>query len=128
MTEIYVRYQQEARKSDLFELLQGIDLVLSNGYSLHVPSGFVTDFASVPPILWGVFPAIGKHCLAAVVHDYMYENRVFDAEMGSYQARLLADREFRRLADLAGPQHRFRHWCMYQTVRWFGAGHWQKGK
>ena len=124
MTEIYVRYQQEAPKSDLFELLQGIDVTLSNGHRLHVPSGFVTDFASVPPILWGVFPAIGKHCLASVIHDYMYDNQLFDAEMGSYQARRFADREFLRLANEVGPKHWLRHYLMYRMVRWFGGQYW----
>ncbi len=35
--------------------------------------GFKTDFASIPRLLWWIFPpATGKHRRAAVVHDYLY--------------------------------------------------------
>lgn len=37
-----------------------------------VPRGFRTDLASVPRILWSLFPPFGSHTQAAVVHDYLY--------------------------------------------------------
>lgn len=40
-----------------------------------VPSGFVTDFASVPQILWSILPPYGKHTKAAIVHDWLYLKR-----------------------------------------------------
>lgn len=45
------------------------------GQSLHnvtVPAGFVSDLASVPRFLWGVFPRTGRYAYAAIVHDYLY--------------------------------------------------------
>lgn len=37
-----------------------------------VPAGFVTDFASVPRLLWAIFPPHGKWAKAAIVHDFLY--------------------------------------------------------
>ena len=40
--------------------------------SVAVPTGFVTDFASVPSIFWSVLPRDGVYVYAAVLHDYLY--------------------------------------------------------
>ena len=37
-----------------------------------VPRGFVTDFATIPPILQSLIQQNGPHLLPAVVHDYLY--------------------------------------------------------
>jgi len=37
-----------------------------------VPIGFVTDFASIPRVLWSLLPSDGPYVYAAVVHDYLY--------------------------------------------------------
>lgn len=42
------------------------------GFSIVVPAGFRTDFASVPAVLWPVLPPTGPYMAAAVVHDYLY--------------------------------------------------------
>jgi hypothetical protein len=44
---------------------------------LIVPTGFVTDFASVPRIAWAVLPAEGKYDSAACLHDYLYRTHKF---------------------------------------------------
>lgn len=44
-----------------------------SGKAIIVPSGFITDGASVPQFLWGFLPSWGKYSRAAVVHDYLYE-------------------------------------------------------
>ncbi|MCO6401333.1 MAG: DUF1353 domain-containing protein [Verrucomicrobia bacterium] len=45
-------------------------------FDLEVPAGFLTDFASVPRILWPIIPiADGVYDPAAVVHDYAVRNR-----------------------------------------------------
>lgn len=40
--------------------------------SVNVPKGFVTDFASVPPIFCQFLPHDGKYTYPAIVHDYLY--------------------------------------------------------
>jgi hypothetical protein len=37
-----------------------------------VPSGFVTDLASVPRLYWSILPKTGKYAYAAIVHDFLY--------------------------------------------------------
>src|SRR5262245_14892327 len=49
----------------------------ASGFTVSVPAGFVTDFASIPRPLWWLLPPTGKYGKAAVVHDYMY--RTHDA-------------------------------------------------
>lgn len=39
-----------------------------------VPVGSLTDFASIPRILWNVFPPHGRYGKAAVIHDALYRN------------------------------------------------------
>jgi len=49
------------------------DLAQKVGYTrIEVPAGFLTDYASVPRILWNLIPPTGKYTYAAVVHDYLY--------------------------------------------------------
>lgn len=42
------------------------------GKIITVPSGFVTDFASVPWYAQSVISVVGKHSVPAVVHDFLY--------------------------------------------------------
>jgi hypothetical protein len=37
-----------------------------------VPSGFVTDFASIPAVFWSILPPDGEYAYAAVIHDFLY--------------------------------------------------------
>ena len=40
---------------------------------IEVPVGFITDFASIPRILWVVLPPTGPYGKAAVIHDWLYQ-------------------------------------------------------
>ena len=40
--------------------------------AVTVPTGFVTDFASIPRIFWSLLRPDGEYAYAAVVHDYLY--------------------------------------------------------
>ncbi len=42
--------------------------------AITIPSGFVTDFASIPRILRIIIPKLGRWNKAAVLHDYIYQN------------------------------------------------------
>jgi uncharacterized protein DUF1353 len=43
--------------------------------SIVVPIGFVTDFASIPPVLQSIIQQNGPYQLPALVHDYLYWNQ-----------------------------------------------------
>ncbi len=46
--------------------------VKRTGKIIVVPSGFVTDFASVPWYGRWFINVLGKHSIPAIVHDYLY--------------------------------------------------------
>jgi len=101
----------------VFELTEDFTVDIGiNGdpWSITVPAGFLTDFASVPkrvPLtwvpkwfktalpswlgwvgrigipLWSIFPPWGRHNKAAVLHDWLYRGKIVD--------RFLADAIFR---------------------------------
>lgn len=63
-----------------FTLLTEFDYelgALGSGRTIRVPAGLVTDFASVPRLLWNIFPPWGKYGKAAVLHDFMYQRQEF---------------------------------------------------
>lgn len=98
----------------LWQLTRSLRMTLSvNGgaVTVSVPPGFTTDFASVPRLLWPVFPPAGPWCKAAVIHDYLYQSRTC--------SRFLADALFREaMAQLGVPV--WRRVVMYYAVRVFG--------
>ena len=40
--------------------------------TIVIPVGFVTNFASIPKILWSILPPIGKYTSISILHDYLY--------------------------------------------------------
>ena len=44
----------------------------NSGDRIQVDLGFVTDFASVPRILWWALPKWGVYGNASVIHDWLY--------------------------------------------------------
>ena len=74
-TPLIVSPMPDGRRWKLFkEFTYHIGSKCSNNY-IHVPAGFVTDFASIPWVLWSWFPYWGKYGKAAVLHDWLYLNR-----------------------------------------------------
>ncbi len=45
-----------------------------SGLVIEPPALFQTDFASVPRMLWWLFPSWGRYGNAAVIHDYLYQH------------------------------------------------------
>lgn len=124
MQEIIVRYREEDPKTDRWQLVEPIYYSTSVGL-IRVPAGYITDFASVPPLLWGLFPPIGRHCRASVLHDYWYDNRLFEAQLGAKAARLLADQELLKRLNECRPSWKRRNYLMYLACRWFGRSWWE---
>jgi hypothetical protein len=82
---------------------------------LIVPTGFVTDFASVPRLFWSIFPPIGTYGYAALFHDYVYwEQRTPRAD---------ADRVFRDTMKELGVS-KLVTFILYRSVRLFGLFAW----
>ena len=83
---------------------------------IRIPAGTVTDLASVPRILWAIFPPHGRYAKAAIIHDYLYDQAV-----GS---KAFADTTFYEAMGVLGVP-KWRRVAMYWAVRLFGRGNYQ---
>ena len=93
------------------------------GVWIIAPARFTTDFASIPRILWPLYPPYGDTWgCAAVIHDYLYATQV--DPLGDSIRRKWADQVF-----LEALKVLHANWCrrtiMYQIVRWFAGGAWK---
>lgn len=80
-----------------------------------VKEGFVTDFATVPRLIWSIIPPLGRYTKAAVLHDYLYENPHL------VKNKKEADKIFLQAMEILGVE-RWKRTIMYLSVRAFGKG------
>jgi len=80
-----------------------------------VPVGYVTDFASVPRLMWTLFPQSGRWDQAAVVHDWLITDHLPSRSPGPTSAGV--DHEFRG-ALKAVKVGLIARWLMWAGVRW----------
>jgi hypothetical protein len=58
-------------KKPYYELLEPVECA---GHL--VPSGFISDGATVPRIFWPIFPPVGRYLKATLVHDYYLQQGI----------------------------------------------------
>ncbi|MGV8911960.1 MAG: DUF1353 domain-containing protein [Rhodoglobus sp.] len=95
-----------------------------DGKTIEVPAhdptlppteGNSTDFASVPPFLWGLIASYGKQTLAAILHDSLtYQSRLAPADE-QLALRRTADETF-RVALVDSGVHQLRARVMWAAV------------
>lgn len=86
---------------------------------IKVPTGFQTDFASIPRPLWPVLPPTGRYGKAAVLHDYLYSTQT--------ESRRYADAIFLEAMEVLKVPLWLRK-GIYGTVRMFGWIPWHHKK
>ena len=93
---------------------------------IEVPKGFITDFASVPRILWNILPPTGPYGKAAVIHDYLYVMGGIPLPKSrlSYN-KPKSDKIFLEAMEVLGVG-RFKRNTMYLAVKLFGVGNFNK--
>lgn len=103
---------------------------LGSGTEIAIPRGTRTDLASVPRLLWPIFPPHGPWATAAVLHDALY--RLGDDARFAMSARLVVDID-RRFVDrqfyegmLALGTPRWIARIMWASVRMFGGFAWRR--
>jgi hypothetical protein len=89
----------------------------TTNFTIVVPLGFVTDFASTPRALWAVLPPFGTYQLAAVVHDFLYWDQACSRE----QADALL-----RVAMFESKVEPAKRDIIWQAVRRFGQSAWDQ--
>ena len=85
--------------------------------SYTIPAGFQSDLASIPRLLWAIFPPFGRYNKAALCHDWLYSTKV--------EARKVCDVAFKQLL-LASKVERFKVNCFYLGVRLLGKFKYKK--
>jgi len=89
---------------------------LLNQYGITIEQGFKTDLVSSSRLLWSIIPPHGLASNAAIVHDYLWRNSIFN--------RATCDKIFLELLkETTLP--RWQCYIMFIVVRVFG---WAKNK
>lgn len=57
---------------------------IGSGIKICVPQGTLTDFGSVPQILWSLISPIGPATRAYVLHDFLYHKQALSRGMSDY--------------------------------------------
>ena len=99
----------------------GVDI---NGTTINVPSGYITDLASVPRACWA-FIAPFDVARAAIVHDILYEKINMAFKAGTIKDRepyrLIADTMFKLAMKCSEPAvPGWKIWSAHSAVRLFG--------
>ena len=81
-SELMVRVLSNAEDRRFFELCEPFKLL---GYT--VPTGYKTDFASVPRFFWRLYPPTGVYMHAAVLHDWLCDTKI----LGYKETHLMFD-------------------------------------
>ena len=128
----YVRGRRSGKQVGDFswELSRQIKVSLSSGDSVVIPKGFETDLSSIPEFWWGVQKPFGDFLLAPLVHDWMYRNKYNEEELGTYKARLFADKEMLIISKLTNSDkwhNKLDNIVRYWGVRIFGWFTYKKG-
>jgi hypothetical protein len=90
-----------------------------SGDRIDVAVGFMTDFASIPRLLWAALPVWGKYGNACVIHDWLYWQQE--------RPRAAADRillEAMAVLDVG----RSTRWAIFAAVRIFGGIAWLRNR
>lgn len=72
-----------------FRLVKPLVYVAKNGRRYVVPTGFVTDFFSIPPVIRALLPKSEKGNRAAVLHDAAYQGVIDVPTRGAADCLLL---------------------------------------
>lgn len=105
-----------------FRLLEPITFTTKWGCEIVVPADYITDCASVPRALWGIFPPLGRYQKAAIIHDWLYDTHhanIHDLTRAQCDEIFL---EVMRATDV-GWRTRY---TMYYAVRVAGGGIWDR--
>ena len=95
---------------------------VGSGKMIKVVPGFMTDFASIPRIFWGILPKWGKYGNAAVVHDWNY----WMQELNNVDRKQSDQIMLQGMGVLGVPK--WQRFFIYYAVRWFGGLAWKRNK
>lgn len=101
--------------NDTWVVMEDAFMYLSDKTSITIPKGFKTDLASVPRILWPLLPPFGKYNRAAIAHDFLYRNKMYNRRFCDYQLFFLSREDKTNIIT---------SYILYIGVRLFGANYY----
>ncbi len=101
----------DAPKTDWYVLVEDF---------FYVPAGYISDGCSVPMWMWWLFPPLGPYFVPGLIHDYLYETKLY--------SRDYADWLFWNLLDAYAPHTPYRNYMRYIAVRIFGKWWWKNAR
>jgi len=110
-------------KKSHFRLLNNLSVTLSNDSTIIIPKDFEFDGSSAPRFLWWLFPSYGDFFFAALVHDWLYQNKYMSEDLGDKYAQKFADKEMLIWSNRINDRHFGKmvdNYCRYYSVRIFG--------
>jgi len=113
-------------KRDQFILLDDLEVELPDQRWIIIPKGFVSDGASIPPLLWSILPFFDNRIeIVWVLHDYLYIHWE-KTQIITTNPRLYADKVMYTMSKQYDPAKLFRHKLYYMGVRLGGKANWEK--
>jgi len=111
----------------VWKLTKKVSYFIDENTVVMIPEGFMTDFASIPQVLWNIWPPTGgMYGKAALVHDYLYRTaQVLDVKTNTKQniTRSFADSVFlQAMKELNIPW--YTRYSLYSGVRFGGWQTW----
>lgn len=92
-------------------------VMISRKYHITVRKGFQTDFASIPRLLWILYPPWGSSYIkGSVIHDALYGCQLisrYDADLILYEAMRISK------------ANKFRCYAFFYSLRLFGGFAWR---
>ena len=106
-----------------YVLENDITIKLSNSDIITIPKGFKYDLSSSPRFLWSILPPDGDFAIGALIHDYLYENKLYtrkfnDLEMLKWSVVMNGTRKI--------SLRNIDNYTRYYGVRLFGWFVWNK--
>jgi len=109
--DLHVKLLSVNYKKKPCELTRDFLYVAGDETVIRVPKGYRSDFASIPRFFWRIFPPMGRYTYAAIVHDWLVDQKTFSHK---YAASVFLE----CMEVLKVPK--IRRLAMYRAVLWFG--------
>jgi len=128
---VIIRRIIDGKKWHTYELMQRINIKLSSGQAIILHKGFTWDLSSVPRLFWSVLPPDGNFIIAALIHDFLYQNwKVMYWLYSMADPRKFADTEMLLWSKAMNGTKRISlkktdNYTRFYGVRLFGANAWK---
>ena len=108
---------------------EDIEVELSDGRTLFIKEGSITDGASIPRWLWWLFKPIDEAFIGDAIHDELWVNKKVELEHFDWNindARKFADDERLRWRKALAPKKKIKNYLTHWVIRLIGGLYYSK--